>query len=358
MYIESATSPNGNGGKSRISSYVAARSLWDDTTSADDHLVDWCRVAFGPAKDVMLAYFRAAAKSWHAQKAHIFNTFTNPLGSAKSYFTKELESQGEKAFAEAEKLLKAFEAKATSAREKNLVKKQLQTLAFEKKMFKEWQELAVKANKTSVQINLEEGDATWESFDRIPKTMLKARAWWGNYDDPTKSTIQCYRTKDALRLKFDMKAPLFEPATWKEQHNDADRAYCENGVEIFVQAPGKSDYYHIAINKFGDIYDGCALDAKNFTATDMKLEQKQEKGRFQLVVTLPYKMFGLAEVKDGDIFKLVAVCNMTVLGEPDKKTGERKPQHLMVGLPYPAHHDIAAGADLRVEMSGGRRVGE
>ena len=357
MFIESATSPNGNGGKSRIAAYVAARALWDDTTSADEHLADWCRVAFGPAKDVMLAYYRSAAKAWRTQKAHVFNTFNNPLGTAKSYFTKELEAQGVKAFAEAEKALKAFEAKATADRERNLVRKQLATLAFEKKMFAEWQALAEKANKTSIQVNLEEGDATWEAFDRIPKVMLKARAWWGNYDDPTKSTVQCYRTKDALRLKFDMKGGLFKPAPWKEAHNDNDRAYTEDGVEIFVRAPGKSDYYHIAINKFGDIYDGCALD-KSFTSSDLKLEQKQEDGRFQLVVTLPYGMFGLDEVKDGDIFKLVAVCNLSVLGEPDKKTGERKPTKLMVGLPYPAHHDIAAGADLRVDMSTGRRVGE
>ena len=37
---------------------------------------------------------------------------------------------------------------------------------------------------------------------------------------------------------------------------------------------------------------------------------------------------------------------------------ETEPTKLMVGLPYPAHHDIAAGADLRVDMSTGRRVGE
>jgi len=358
MYFETATLPNGNGGKSRIAAYVAARSLWDDTTSADEHLVDWCRVAFGPAQDVMLAYYRQSSKAWRNQGAHIFNTFNNPLGTAKVYFTKELENAGVKAFDEAERLLKASEAKAASEREVNLVRKRLRTLSFEKKMFKEWQELAVKARSTSMQINLEEGDVTLAAFDRIPKIRMRHFQWWGaEIPDPAKSTLQCYRTADALRLKVATHPQTYRKVTWNERRNDAAAAYSGNSMEFFLRRADQSDYFHIAISQDGQVYDALCLDSR-YQATDMKIEQKTLDDGWEIVLTFPYKMFGLDSVKDGDIFKLVAICNVDAYDGVDGKTGERKVTWIHPAIPRAAYHDLAAGADLRVDMSVGRRVGE
>ncbi len=350
MYIESATSPNGNGGKSRIAAYVAARCLWDDSRTADDHLQDFCRAGFGPAADVMLEYERASAKAWRDQKAHLVNTFNNPLGTAKSYFTAELESHGKKAFAEAERLLKDAETGAKDERARTLVKKQLATLAWEKKCFDEWSALRMQAMRTSLKVNLEEGEDRNETFDRVPKFGMKTNAKMKEGGDVTKSTVQFYRTKNALRIRVTNNSEAFEPAEWKDTRNDSPAGYGANSMEFFLQAPGKSDYFHLAMAKAGEIYDAKCLDS-TWTSGEYKVESEESKGKWVLTLTFPYSLFGIDSVKAGDSFKCIVINNAARKDEDGTVKG------FHVGLPYPAYHDLAAGVDLSVDDNSGRRAG-
>ncbi len=349
MYMESATSPGGNGGKSRIAAYVAARCLWDDSATADEHLQDWCRVGFGPAAETMLAYYRAASKAWLGQNAHLTATFNNPLGTAKSYFTPELQKTGEAAFASASKALDDALAAATTAREKNLLRKQIATLAFEKKCFDEWKTLHEKAMSTALQINVEEGEDKSETFDRMPKFMMKERANSAG-EDATKSFVQFFRTKDALKIRVSSHGPVFKKAEWEERRNDGDEAYGKNSMEFFIQAPEQTVYYQLAVSSTGVMYDGKCLDG-SWNSDLWKAESNEADGLWELTLTIPYALFGDIEVKDGDIFKFIAINNSEILGDDGKAKGYN------VGLPYPAYHDMAIGTDLRIDDNAGRRAG-
>ena len=354
MYMECATSPNGCGGKSRASAYAVARALWDEATvPADEHLQDFCRCGFGDAAPEMLAWYRAAAKAWGGQKAHLTSTFNNPTGTAKSYFTEELVAAGEKAFASAEAKIRARmapEGTKTLTREQNLAAKQYATWAWEKKwMFDAWRELRAKALESSLTVNCELGDPSDAEFDRMPEFAFKPH--WGK-EDPTRSTARIYRTKDALRIRVSAWSELFEPAAWKVTQGDQPKAYGGNHLEMFLQAPGSGDYYHLCVNASGDRYDALCKDMAGFTSDLWTVTSRQEKGSLEFTVTIPWKMFGEGfAVKAGDSFKLGLVMGVKV---PDAKKGYR---WFNAGLPVVAYHDLAAAADIVIDDNAGRRAG-
>lgn len=355
MYIESATSEGGNGGKSRIAAYAVIRALWDDTCSADEHLQDYCRVGYGPAASIMLDYHRACAVAWTNQPTHITSVFNNPLGTAKTYFTDALQTVGRQAFVAAEALIRqAIPAEGPHsdklAIKRQLAQKQLATLLFEKQCFEEWVALREQAMKTSMQLNLEIGEADAHAFERMPKIAFKTReAWQG--EDITQSYAQLYRTADAIRVRVTSYGPIFKKKVWQESRADSNKAYDTDSMEFFVQFVGQNDYYQLAVSAEGECYDGCALDA-SFNSNLWRVENYQEDGLWQLTLTIPYKLFGDIQPKEGDIFKFIAINNSQKLNE----RGE--PVRFAVGIPFPAYHDMAIGIDLRLDNSIGRRVGD
>lgn len=354
IYAEAATAEGGVGGKSRIAAYVFARTLWDDSRSADEHLQDYCKVGYGPAADVMLDYHRACAVAWTNQPAHVIATFSNPLGTGKSYFTAALQAKGAKAFVEAEALILRELARAGAPDDRlavgrNLAHKQLATLRFEKQCFDEWVALRARARTTSMEINLEYGDDSPQAFDRMPRFPMKAKA--AGVEDVTKSTVQCYRTGDALRIRVTSQGPAFKKHVWKETRVDSENAWLDNSMEFFVQFVGQGDYYHLAVSATGDCYDGRALDG-SFDSDLWKVDNLQQDGLWQLTLTIPYRLFGDIAPKDGDTFKLIAANNS------QKLDNRGQPVRFEIGLPYPAHHDIAIGVDLRIDESNIRRASD
>ena len=349
MYIESAASEGGNGGKSRIAAYAAARALWDDSQPADEHLRDFCRVGFGPGADAMLAYYHACSDAWTNQAAHLTGTFNNPLGTAKSYFTPALQKLGATAFTTAREALDDALADAGSDPiKRNLAKKQLATLAFEKACFDEWKALHEKAMSTSMQINLELDENVAAAFDRMPKLPLKVRNQWDG-EDVTRSTAQFFRTKEAIHVRITTRGPIFKPKAWKIDRGDNSKAYEANSMEFFIQAPGQSVYYQLAVSSEGYCYDGKCLDGS--WNSDLWIPaSRQADNLWELTLTIPYKLFGDIEVKDGEVFKFIAISNA------EKLNDKHEPQRFSVGLPFPAYHDMAIGVDLLIDDNAGRRA--
>ena len=362
IYMEAATAPNGCGGKSRVSAYVVVRALWDCAeTPAETHLEDFCRVGFGDAAPEMLAWYRACAKAWQSQKTHLTSTFNNPTGAAKGYFSEELVKLGEKAFASAEAKIRVRLAKTdgpmeTLTREQNLAKKQLATLQWEKKYaYDEWKALREKALATSLAVNCELGDDSDTEFDRMPE--YKFLQQWPQWEkqDLTKTTARIYRTKDALRLRVTSRSEAFKPVPpVKQTEGDDEHAYWSEHLEMFLQAPGRSDYLHLSVNAGGARYDALCKDAKAFTSSDWKTAIKAEPGLCEYTVTIPWTVFGKDfTVKEGDTIKLLAVLQTIV--PDDKNPGKTKA--FSSGLPRVGYHDPAVGADIVIDANAGRRAG-
>ena len=357
IYMESATSPGGCGGKSRVSAYTVARALWDCAeTPAEAHVEDFCRVGFGDAAPEMLAWYRACAKAWQNQKAHLTATFNNPTGTAKSYFSEALVTLGEKAFASAEAKIRARMAPAGTpaerlTREQALAAKQYATWAWEKKYaYDEWLALRRKALATSLVINCELGDVSDTEFARMTPHRL-APHWGGDVDN--NATARIYRTKEALRIRLRTDNPNLKPVKQAPAAGDDDRAYRGNHVEIFLQAPGTSDYHHLAVSQDGKRYDALCLDAKAFTSSAWKTDVKTGDGFAEYTVTIPWSMLGEGHPVSGASYKLlVDLCGLF----PDaKKPGEMR--MFNSGLPRVGFHDLSVGADLLIDDNAGRRAG-
>ncbi len=354
MYSEDAVE-GGCGAKSRIAHYVFARKLWDASASADEHLQDWCRCGFGEADETMLAFFRAEAVAWTNQPVHLSQCFNNPLGTSKTFMTDELEKLARESFAKAEAILAAVAAKG-DARTKARVRKQQATLAFEKKVCSEWVTLKEKAKKSSIEIALELGDADAKGFDRMRKYLMKTRypQWQG--EDVTDSFVQYYRTKDALRIRITSNDKLFKRQAWKERRgNDADFDFATTigTMELFLQGPGQSGYYHICVAADGATYDADAMDPKALDSRLWSVESVQRDGFWQLSFTLPWTFFGKDGARAGDVYKAVVINNAH---KKNEKNGEV--QGLAVGVPFPAYHDIGVGASLVIDDGSFRRPDE
>ena len=354
MYSECAVA-GGCGAKSRIAHYVFARKLWRSDTSADAHLADWCRVGLGEAANVMLPFFRAEAVAWTNQPVHITACFNNPLGTAKTFLSDELEKQGKDAFARSATLLRSVAARG-DARTRERVRKQMVTLDYERRVFEEWVALKEKAKKTSMEIALEIGEPDAGGFSRMKKYPMKTRypSWQG--EDVTGSYAQYYRTKDALRIRITSNDPLFKPQTFTERRgNDAGFNWETKlaMMELFLQGPGQVGYFHIGLAADGAAYDALAMDATGFDSDLWKVESVQREGFWQVDFTFPWRIFGLAGVKEGDVFKVVVINDAH---KRNAKSGDI--EGFMVGVPFPAHHDVAVGADLKVDDGMRRRPDE
>lgn len=358
VYMEAATAPNGCGGKSRVSAYVVARALWDLAEApAEAHVRDFCRVGFGDAAEEMLAWYRACAKAWLGQKSHLTATFNNPTGTAKGYFTEELVASGERAFAAAEAKIRARLApagtpEAALTRDQNLARKQLATWAWEKKWaYDAWKELRERALASSLTINVEQGDPSDAEFARMPAFPFKPH-WRGDVDN--RATLRVYRTADALRLRIETANTNLQPVASRPSAGDDERAYMGNHVELFLQAPGSGDYYHLCVGEDGSRYDAFCKDAAAFTSSAWTSEVVTVDGFATYTITIPWAIFGEGHrPQDGAAYKLLA--DIGGLFPDPAKPGEMRT--FFSGLPRVAFHDVAAGADLVIDANAGRRAG-
>lgn len=358
VYMEAATAPNGCGGKSRVSAYVVARALWDLAEApAEAHVRDFCRVGFGDAAEEMLAWYRACAKAWLGQKSHLTATFNNPTGTAKGYFTEELVASGERAFAAAEAKIRARLApagtpEAALTRDQNLARKQLATWAWEKKWaYDAWKELRERALASSLTINVEQGDPSDAEFARMPAFPFKPH-WRGDVDN--RATLRVYRTADALRLRIETANTNLQPVASRPSAGDDERAYMGNHVELFLQAPGSGDYYHLCVGEDGSRYDAFCKDAAAFTSSAWTSEVVTADGFATYTITIPWAIFGEGHrPQDGTAYKLLA--DIGGLFPDPAKPGEMRT--FFSGLPRVAFHDVAAGADLVIDANAGRRAG-
>ena len=359
IYMETAASPR-CGGKSRVSVYTVARALWDCAEApAETHLRDFCRVAYGePGKPAfapasaeaeMLAWYRACAKAWREQPNHLTSTFNNPSGAAKVYFTDEVANLGAKAFAVAEKAI-AARLGSSSPRLAELARKQMATLNWERKFaYDEWKTLHDKVMSQTLAINVELGDESDLEFDRQPETReFSTGTWVPAY---AHAHARIYRTKDALRIRVVATNDCIKPVTTPALPRDHTSAYCGDHLELFLQAPGQTDYYHLSVAANGTVYDALCKDDK-FSSDLWTCDIVQKPGRIQYTLTIPWKLFGAdCRPKDGDVYKLCAVISVKVKGWKDRYAEWRD------GLCRTAYHDLGSAADLVIVETSVRRAG-
>ena len=148
--------------------------------------------------------------------------------------------------------------------------------------------------------------------------------------------------------------PKVEPVAKTAKTGDDDRAYMDDHIEIFLQAPGKSDYFHLCVGADGSRYDALCKDAKAFTSTAWKSEVKTADGSAEYTVTIPWTIFGADHVAEpGTTYKLLLDIN-GLFPDP-KKPGEFR--WFFSGLPRVGFHDVAVGADILIDDNAGRRAG-
>ena len=321
---------NGNGAKkSRPATWIAAQMMWDASADPEKLLNEYCKTAYGPGEKPMADYHRACAKAWEAMPIHLSQCFNNPAGTSKVYLNKELIALAEKSFAEAEKAIRSVKIdtknKAQAERAKTLQEKQLAAVEFEKEMFREWLELHEKMMKDSVMLTIFKGsgDSDFENFAvSTPKFQTRAK----KQSDKVKSEI--YWTDDALLVKVSYEDPKYTPSPFK-LNKDGNGAFSTMSAEVFVQPSGSPTYNHFAVGEQGDYYEGEAMSGA--WNGEWTFDRKAEKGKYSVTFKLPFKTLGKTPV-NGETWKLLVIF-------ADPETGP-------VGVPYTAHHDIGAGADL------------
>lgn len=320
VFLEGGPSVN----LSRPAKYVALRLMWDPDLDPDKVLEDYCRAAYGPAGKVMFDFHRACAKVWDAMPAHLTACFNNAGGTAKTYLTKELIALSEKTFADAEKAIEKIrgeDKKTYAAERRNQLKEQYRAaLKFERDTFAQWIDLHDKMMKNSVQVNVYKGIASELKSD--PGTALKTK---GSSRDGLGSVA--FRWTDSALL-VRVTTPYGENPPAFKLNKDGKGAYGNDSVELFIQRAGESTYRHFAMGRNGDFYDGNALDGKWDAEWSFHVENHPDS--WVMNAEIPFAAMGKAPV-GGEVWKIVVIRN----GKP-----------LTAGLPYPAYHDIGAGAEL------------
>ena len=321
---------NGNGArKSRLSTWIAAQMMWDASADPEKLLDEYCRTAYGPGAKSMAAYHRACAQAWEAMPAHISQCFNNPAGTSKTYLSQELIALAEKSFDEAEAAIEAVKIdrkdKVLEERAKRLQAKQLTAVAFEREMFREWVTLYEKMMKDSVMLTVFKGssDNDFEAFGTaVPDFQTRDK----KHTDSVKSKI--YWTDDALLIQVSYEDPRYVPSEFK-RNKDGNGTFSNRSTEIFIQPEGCPTYYHFAVGEQGDYYEGEAMSGA--WDGEWSFDRKADPGKYVVTFKLPFSTLGKVP-GNGEIWKMLIIFDEPGLGP--------------VGVPYAAHHDIGAGADL------------
>lgn len=320
---------------SRPARWGAMQMMWDPMKrSADDWLKDYCTTAYGPAWNEMFRFHQACADAWDAMPTHLTACFNNPGGTAKAYLTSALIDLSKKTFADAEKKIAGIKTDdrnpVIAARKKRLKEQYVSALAFEKKTFDDWLILHEKMMKNGVCLTAYQSD--FASLAKETPVELKPR--WKT-QKASKAVCSIGWNDRAILFRISVEThpdAKTTPVPFKKRKDGRD-AYGSESIELFLQAPGSSTYYQFAAGKNGDFYDGEAMNGKWDGDWDYRVIQDPENVRkYVYEIEIPFKNFNVRS-PGNDPWKMIIIRNT-------------EPGFESVGIPYPAHHDIAAGADV------------
>lgn len=329
---------------SRPARYVAMQLMWDPSLDEEKVLDEYCSAAYGPAAKIMGKYLRAAAAAWDQQPGHLSQCFNNPGGTAKIFITPALIELAEKTFPAAEeaiaknlkKLDSEIEEKVKAGkkaplhavRSKNTLLKQKAALDFEKSCYIAWKELHEKMMLSSMSIN-----AYQEQMSDLAKGKgIRMKLAKSAQSDCRNAEASIAWTEHDLLIRTVADDTTEKPHPVFSGRKDGSLAYDSDSVEIFIQPGGSQNYYQFAAGRNGDFYDGQGMSGKWDGEWSHKVITDPEKKQLVYEITIPFKNFGI-KTPGSESWKIVIVQN-------------RNDKSKAVGIPYPAHHDIGAGADI------------
>lgn len=136
----------------------------------------------------------------------------------------------------------------------------------------------------------------WKDTTSFKGFILPYR-YWSKEDKFPQADTEVFVGYDERNLYLGFKCKEPYPEKLKKRNTEHDSAvYTDDCVEVFLQPPGK-DYYHIAINSIGTIYDAKRMN-KNWNG-NYKVASGFKEDYWELEIAISFESLGISP-KKGD----------------------------------------------------------
>ncbi len=279
--------------------YVASHLLWNVDADADRLLDDAYDKYYGAAAPVMKQYHALRKKLWDRAPGHSYYGG----GTRAAYCLtdhgaeKQLDACLDEAFKLAAKEPQVLERLALDRKYLDLYWKK-ETEKLEKLFSAEKSIVPACADKT-MQVDGVLAEDVWARARPLNNFILIGK----NGAPKEKTSVLVAYDKD--NLYFAIRA--FEENAWappKAEASERDgKVWADDSVEIFIAAPGDdSNYYHLAINTKGALYDAKNRDSAWTSQTTLAV--RKEKDGYVYEVKVPVKEMNCAAVAPGQTWGL------------------------------------------------------
>jgi len=281
--------------------YIAAKLLWNpdlDVVALKDEVY---RGWYGAGYEEMKAYRELISKAWQEADGHFI------YGANAIFIGKSLNAPGRQE--EALRLLNVAAAKAQNdpqvakriAEEKHYFESVWVKMAEELRTTFAWADVQAHRASKPVVIDGDLSDASWAQAPvttgfHTPGGNLAERQTFAKvlYDD------------DAVIIGLELMEPTPDAMEVQEKVRDG-RVWDEDCVELFIDPERSgSNYYHIAFNALGTIYDAACVEGgkmdRAFNGT-YQIRTKVLKDRWIAEVRIPFSTFG-TEAVEGSAWKV------------------------------------------------------
>lgn len=301
----------------RLNNYIFITMLHSPQVDSDKLVRDFCNTVYGPAGEVMYRYHREMAEAWESMNAHLVWYFHNAGPVSRMLLNDERIARINGYFAEAEKLVKS---KPEYARH-------IKDVAIDRINFDLWVEY-YKANSTAVaEFPLGLGKENAFNFT------MKNRATYSRVDKRsfklnTKGSIA--RDANFLYVHVDCYMEPGDVLRKGEKMRDHGDIWKDDTVEILIRTDQQSDYFHLAANPAGGIYDARVSDTSWNPVWSVKTDIKN--GFWSVDFTIPFNELGYDGNPEGRSWQI---------GVMRHTSGDKT-----AGFPFPVFGQITATAKI------------
>ncbi|MFH0796769.1 MAG: glycoside hydrolase domain-containing protein [Candidatus Omnitrophota bacterium] len=128
---------------------------------------------------------------------------------------------------------------------------------------------------------------------------------------PRRNEVFLFHDENALHIGLRSKNPVGKKLVTASRMRDSSMIYYDDNFEMGIVPDGLTVMYQFIVNAAGYLYDGTfdkTLFKNDWNGTETAAA-KDADGYFCLEMRIPAKDMGLAEIRDGDIWRLTAVRN-------------------------------------------------
>ncbi len=287
--------PEGQGwATNRLNLYAVARGMWNPEVTPQEVVREWTSAIYGPAAGPMADYYFLMEEAWKSSPGNISYFFNSPAAYTRGFVTPSLVGKANALFGAARKRLHDLPGEQQRQRA-------LQQVAFEEKLFRNWEELAqyLQGQEAHFSTVAYQTSATGEElFDPAAQAWTKAAVLPPFHlngkpiEEPTQVSLLWNAESLFLKVVCAEVDPTRRVTRFREDHPSV---YEDDSLEFFLKSAKDESYAHLVVNSLGFRSSALFSGAMSSQAWEGNWRARpfEVKGGWGVLLSLPLAELGI-----------------------------------------------------------------